>query len=132
MTTSPPAHLGHVDLEALTRAMEIASRDPRIAKHLEWREATYGWADAARFAAYSCQCDALKLKAWQEPAMYGDSTDGVDDFPNAGRAGAADLLRRLLATGLSRFEPDPMKALARAETVADLKRAATESPAAEA
>jgi hypothetical protein len=128
MTTSPPAHLGQVDLEALTRAMEVASRDPRFAKHLEWRAETYGWADAARFAAYSCQCDALKLRPWQDPPMYGDSTDGIDDFPNAGRAAAADLLKRLLGAGLSRFEPEPMKALARAETVADLKRAATPSP----
>jgi len=127
MTTLHPPRLGHVDLDALTRAMEIARRDPRTAKQLEYKEKTYGWADAATFAAYCCQCDALKLRPWQEPPMHGDSTDGIDDFPNAGRAAAADLLRRLLAAGLSRFEPDPMKALARAETVADLKRAATES-----
>jgi hypothetical protein len=132
MTTLRPPHLGHVDLDALTRAMEIARRDPRTAKQLENKEKIYGWADAARFAAYCCQCDALKLRPWQDPPMYGDSTDGIDDFPNAGRAAAADLLRRLLAAGLSRFEPDPMKALARAETVADLKRAAMESPTSEA
>jgi hypothetical protein len=32
-----------------------------------------------------------------------------------GRAAAAELLRRLLAAGLSRYEPDPLRALARIE-----------------
>jgi hypothetical protein len=127
MTTLHPPHRGQVDLDALTRALEIARRDPRRAKQLEDKEKTYGWADAAHLAAYACQCDALKLRPWQDPPMYGDSTDGVDDFPNAGRSSAADLLRRLLAAGLSRFEPDPKQALARAETVSDLKHTATES-----
>jgi hypothetical protein len=128
MTTSHPAHLGPVDLDALTRAMELAKRHPLVARQLDDLEQTYGWENAARQAAYDCQCDALKLKPWQSPPMYGDSTDGIDDFEGAGRAHAADLLRRLLAAGLSRFEPDPLAALARAETVAEIERAAMEPP----
>jgi hypothetical protein len=128
MTTSHTAHLGPVDHDALTRAMEIARLHPLVAMQLDGLEKTYGWADAARQAAYGCQCDALKLKPWQSPPMYGDSTDGIDDFEGAGRAHAADLLRRLLAAGLSRFEPDPLAALARAETVAEIERAAMEPP----
>jgi hypothetical protein len=127
MTTLHPAHLGQVDREALQRALEIARRDPRRAAQLEWKEKTYGWYDAAHLAAYICQCEGLMLRPWQDPPLYGDSTDGVDDFEGAGRAHAADLLRRLLAAGLSRFEPEPMQALARAEAVKSLKRAATES-----
>ena len=35
--------------------------------------------------------------------------------PVMGRAAAAELLRRLLAAGFSRYEPDPVNALARVE-----------------
>jgi hypothetical protein len=42
-------------------------------------------------------------------------TDRDDEGPVMGRAAAAELLRRLLAAGLSRFEPDPINALARVE-----------------
>jgi hypothetical protein len=131
MTTSHAPHLGPVDLDALTRAMEIAKRNPVRAKHLEWEEQTYGWETAATSAAYGCQFDALKLRPWQEVPMHCDSTDGIDDFPNAGRAMAADLLRRLLAANLSRYEPDPHAALARAETVARIEREAV-NPTSEA
>jgi hypothetical protein len=43
-------------------------------------------------------------------------TDDDSDYgPVMGRAAAAELLRRLLAAGLSRYEPDPVNALTRVE-----------------
>jgi hypothetical protein len=46
-----------------------------------------------------------------------------------GRAAAAELLRRMLAAGLSRYEPDPVNALARVE--AERARHAIDQPAIE-
>jgi hypothetical protein len=41
--------------------------------------------------------------------------DRVYRDPVSGRAAAAELLRRLLTVGLSRYEPNPLEALARVE-----------------
>jgi hypothetical protein len=49
--------------------------------------------------------------------------------PVMGRAAAAELLRRMLAAGLSRYEPDPVNALARVE--AERARHALDQPAIE-
>jgi hypothetical protein len=79
------------------------------------------WYEAAKSAAYGLQCDALNPEPWQPvPANeYVSVTDNDDDYgPLMGRAAAAELLRRLLAAGLSRFEPDPLGALARVERAA--------------
>ena len=51
---------------------------------------------------------ALVLKPWQDPPCYGHL--GND-------AGAADLLKQMLAHGLSRYEPEPAGALAAIEAV---------------
>jgi hypothetical protein len=47
-----------------------------------------------------------------------DDQDGADG-PIFGRRAAAELLRRMLAAGLSRYEPDPIAALEAAERVRD-------------
>jgi hypothetical protein len=67
------------------------------------------------FAAYSLQCDALNLKPWQSPPMDAGDDKPRDESPVAGRVAAWELRRRLIAAGLSKFEPDPIRAL---ETVA--------------
>jgi hypothetical protein len=57
-------------------------------------------------------------------------TDDDSEYgPVMGRAAAAELLRRLLAAGLSRYEPDPVNALARVE--AERARHAIDQPAIE-
>jgi hypothetical protein len=66
-------------------------------------------------AAYYCQCKALRLKPWQSPPMYAQPrADGPDDG-SAGWKRAELLAYRLLTAGLSKFEPDPLDALERAE-----------------
>jgi hypothetical protein len=76
------------------------------------------WYEAAHSAAYACQCAALRPKPWQ-PVPASEYVSVTDDDgecgPVMGRAAAAELLRRLLAAGLSRYEPDPVNALARVE-----------------
>jgi hypothetical protein len=100
--------LSAVDRDALERALEKAKADEpeRIERKLERK----GWLEVAASAAYVCQRRALGLKPWQSPPMYGDAYPGHD-----GHAAAAVLLKRLIAAGLSRFEPGPIGALAKIE-----------------
>jgi hypothetical protein len=104
--------LRRVDREALERAIALrraaggvdALQTQRMLKEDPWLE-------AAQFAAYACQDDALRLKPWQPaPCWMGDERP-VDDFAGAGRVAAWELRRRLIANGLSQFEPDPITAL---------------------
>jgi hypothetical protein len=88
-----------VDREALTRALALAKGVPQVERQR--------WDDAASAAAYHLQLKNLRLKPWQDPPMYGDI--------ERAQPGAAELLARLLAAGLSRYEPDPIAALARVE-----------------
>ena len=64
------------------------------------------WEEVGAFAAYSCQMKSLRLKSWELPPceVRVDNTDPECAY-------AAKLLRRLLAAGLSRYEPDPVSAL---------------------
>ena len=57
----------------------------------------------------------LNLKPWQPPPCWQGDERPVDDFATAGRVAAWELRRRLLAAGLSAFEPDPVGALAAIE-----------------
>ena len=96
--------LSRIDREVLTRAMQTAKaeRADQLAAMLKDRP----WEDVAMFAAYCCQTAALNLKPWQEPPMH---------------AGDDRLLtppRSWVASGLSKFEPDPIRALERASASA--------------
>ncbi len=77
----------------------MANDDPVLAERIDGRE----WLDAALTAVYHYQCETLRLLPWQSPPMHLDDSD--DD------AGGQKLLRRMLAAGLSRYEPDPLGAL---------------------
>jgi hypothetical protein len=110
--------LSKVDRDALERALALdPDRDPAnppINRRLDPER----WYEAARSAAYGLQCDVLRPEPWQPvPANeYVSVTDDDSEYgPVMGRAAAAELLRRLLEAKLSRFEPDPINALARVE-----------------
>jgi hypothetical protein len=91
------------DKEALTRALEIFSRDPRNATQVKGKMAQGdSWAECAGHAAYNCQIKALGLLPWQNPPCHCDGT-GTDLMDR--------LLRRMLDAGLSAYEPDPLAAL---------------------
>ena len=82
-------------------------------KRVRRPRAEVGWS-----CAISCQEKVLRTRPWQPvpAADYVAVTDRDDEgSPIMGRAAAAELLRRLLAAGLSRYEPDPLRALARIE-----------------
>jgi hypothetical protein len=112
--------LSAVDRDALERAIEICrtKKGPAVREQTDDMLKTRPWLDAASFAAYSCQCDALHLKPWQSPPVWiedlvGDIQAGPDGV--GGQHAAARLLRRMLDAGLSRYEPDPLGALKRAK-----------------
>src|SRR5438128_2398534 len=111
--------ISRVDREALERAyVTDPDRDPASDEPIDRRLDPERWFLAAKSAAYACQCATLRPKPWQAvPACgYVAVTDNDSEFgPVLGRAAAAELLRRLLAAGLSRYEPDPLSALERVE-----------------
>jgi hypothetical protein len=92
-----------IDREALQRALALAHTfDHARAEQLDAKLSDEPWSDVAAFAAYVCQCRALHLRPWERsPAMAAADDDGP----------AGQLLRRMLAAGLSRYEPDPLVAL---------------------
>jgi len=109
-----------VDREALERAIEIVRtrKTPADRQQIERMLREDPWEEVGRFAAYSCQCDVLRLKLWQPPPVWVrdiEATLAAGDDGVYGYFQAAKLLRRLLAAGLSHFEPDPIAALEAAE-----------------
>jgi hypothetical protein len=114
-----PKRKPSVDDEALERALAAALARQR-ASDVPRRDGLTQIEDMLRdrprrevceFASYSMQVHNLGLRPWQSPPCHGDSYPGHD-----GHAAGAALLQRLLAAGLSRFEPDPIAALERVET----------------
>ena len=109
--------LRRVDREALERAIVLRlAAGGNDALQVQHKLKAGPWIEAALFAAYACQDDALRLKSWQPvPCWMGDDRP-VDDFAGAGRVAAWELRRRLIASGLSAYEPDPIGALHAIET----------------
>jgi hypothetical protein len=101
--------LSDVDRDALDRCMTIAMRDKLSAEQLNSKlDDGEPWADVAASASYGVQGSALRLKPWQEPPCIMDADDPSPDDDQA-----QQLLCRMLAAGLSRYEPDPLKALSK-------------------
>ena len=97
-------NLAEADFYAMTRAIAAARCESRTrAKQIDAKLRTEPWEDVGRFAAFSSQIESLHLQPWESTVVYADSPE------------AHVLLRRLKAAGLSKFEPDPVAALARAE-----------------
>jgi hypothetical protein len=101
------------DLDALKRAMkQIRRHDKFGVEQIDRKLAEEPWDEVAKFAAYNCQIRALKLKPWEDPPCCGDvDGDGAEE--------AAALLRKMLAAGISRWEPNPPRALAAAKATPD-------------
>jgi hypothetical protein len=100
------------DLEALERAVKQAKKisPGQIERKLE----TEDWLSVAKFAAFSCQIDSLKLFPHQMPPCELDLAHINNIAPDDKIwSGAARMLKKMLAADLSRYEPDPLAALAR-------------------
>jgi hypothetical protein len=117
-TASPDDTLSDVDREALERALELArAESPTQCKQIDGMLAKDGWDRTAEFAAYCCQDGRLKLRPWETPPCWirGDPEAYLvgTGHDYRGLRQAALLLKRLLAAGLSKYEPDPETALGR-------------------
>jgi hypothetical protein len=106
-----------IDKAAMQRAIEmLRGRGGEDRRQIEEMLSERGFAEAGPFAAYSLQCSRLALKPWMAPPCHAheevELTDCDDSYGN--RRAEVELLRRLLAAGLSRWEPDPVAALKKA------------------
>ena len=109
--------LGDVDRDALKRCIEMARTYPGRSEQIDWKlnEGRCSWQDTAKFCAYLCQSKNLRLEIMEFPPAWLIDADDVEGPAFKGKPQAAKLLRRLLAAGLSQYEPDPIRALAAAE-----------------
>jgi hypothetical protein len=111
------------DVDAWERCTEIVRRrSPADAERINRTLAKEGLAKAGHDAAYRCQYDALKLRPWDMTPSCINPCEidamiarGPNDPTPHSDYNAAVLLRKMLAAGISRWEPDPMVALAQAK-----------------
>jgi hypothetical protein len=88
--------------------MALLRNDPAYCEQIADKLKDQPWEDVAHFCAYCGQVDNLGLKVWQDPPMCaGLRPDQPDSLA---------LLVKLVGAGLSRFEPDPIAALAEARS----------------
>ena len=78
-----------------------------------------GWLEAAPFFSYASQCDTLGLCAEIAPCQI-DDPDATLAGPNDdawcwGAHEGARLLRQMPALGVSKYHPDPLKAIEHAK-----------------
>lgn len=101
--------LSDIDREALERAlaMALADKDQGRVEQVRHMLETDHWLEVRGFCAYGQQRRSLGLRPWESPPMYGE-TEARDGFRNDA---ARKLLKKMLAAGLSRYEPDPVTAL---------------------
>jgi hypothetical protein len=105
-----------VDRAAMKAAIERKrGESPADRARIDEIIAKEGFEEAGETAAYSEQCRNLNLRPWQPAPMWAQPcADGPDDGI-MGWKQAELLLQRLLASGLSKYEPDPLGALERIE-----------------
>jgi hypothetical protein len=103
-----------VDGDALTRALIwYRARSQDRSSQLDYIIKRDGWRKAAEFCAGSAQRHHLQLRPWMPPPCWCELGEDDDERQAPGRRAASELLARMLAAGLSRFEPDPINALDR-------------------
>ena len=102
------------DITALELCIEQCKAESAARRQqIESKLADEPWCEVAEFAAYCVQSKNLHLQVHEFPPCWvnADDPDSADD--HCGQASARELLRKMLAAGVSKFDPDPLKALAR-------------------
>jgi hypothetical protein len=97
--------LNPTDRIALERAIGIVFRHPERGRQLAELITERGWLEAAQIAAIDCQARHLDLAPFER-------TPGEAELHDKDAAGC--LLRRMLARGISRWDPSPCEAIAEA------------------
>ena len=108
-----------IDYAALERAMELTldGKDRDRAEQVSRLLAQDGWRIAAEFCAYVRQREHLQLAPWEDPPSS-IPPDEIDRIISRGpidnhQFGGARLLKRMLANGVSAYDPCPIDSLAR-------------------
>jgi hypothetical protein len=110
MSANPDDDTDPADRVALMAALAEARAEPGRRAEIDARIASRGWQAAARQAAYHLQIKHLSLRPWEvAPMSVADPAR-----PRVGEEDAARLLAEMFAHGLSRYCPDPTRALAEA------------------
>jgi hypothetical protein len=119
-TTTQENAISEVDRDAFKRAIAIMLRHKEriyrtdFKRRLDQRQEP--WVDIGRHAASAVQSESLGLKPWQvAPCVAELNTADAPGFEHRCTRNASLILERLLNAGLSRFEPDPIKAIERVE-----------------
>ena len=90
--------------------------DPAIASAVDVMLKTRTWRAAALYASYHAQMRSLRLRPWQcPPCDANDEIDPAEGDHYGNKSDEVGLRRRMIALGLSPFEPDPLTAIDRAE-----------------
>jgi hypothetical protein len=115
--------IAEVDRLALDRAIQLtlAEDDQGRVEQVKDMLATRCWLDVATFCAYHQQARNLRIRPWEyTPCWIGpheiDAT--IARGQDWQKYGAARLLKRMLACGLSEFDPTPLESLAAVERTA--------------
>ena len=105
-----------IDRDALTRALAMCrAENPGRAAQIDSMLTDRPWKEVASFAANCSQTRSLDLMPWQSPPCIASLDHLEEPLGDArGLRESAELLRRLLDAGLSKYEPDPLAALEQA------------------
>ena len=103
-------------LEPLADVDEAAIEMERQQNPKEIAEMLYNrtFEEVGMFAVGRCQDRTLGLRPWECPPFQTKPVDEPGDSWGC-RPGEVELLKRMLAAGISRYHPDPMRALTEAE-----------------
>ena len=102
------------DRAAMQAAIELAKADPELRDFIEALLQDRGEQGAGEWASGFYQVKFLRLKPWECNPIGTQNVEQTSD--NYGcRPGEVELLRKMFSLGISRYEPDPLKAIARAE-----------------
>jgi hypothetical protein len=83
----------------------MASRVDQVRSMLADRSRS--WRSVAEFCASHRQIETLNLEPWESPPCRIDLAGDIGENEEDG----AELLQRMLRAGISRFDPDPVRAL---------------------
>jgi hypothetical protein len=102
------------DQEALTAAIAMMRADPEQRELLDHVLANQSEQEAGLWAVGSLQVKNLHLKGWEAPPY--DTSNVKDPSDHYGcRPNEVALLRKMLSLGISRYDPDPLRAIERVE-----------------
>jgi hypothetical protein len=116
-----------VDRDAFRRAIDAMLRSSESIYRKDFRrrlsEAKEPWEEIGRHAASVCQCRALRLDPWQTaPCNAGPNQIDAPGYEHHLTAVASAIVGKLLAAGLSRFEPAASTLVKFATEAAEAKR----------